>query len=105
MTKYNREIRNYILITMGMIVIFLIFLFHLISPLNSLLSGYNHLVDHINTSYNATYSHRKLNFFGEGLESISFLIDIIIVAVIIIIGLMVYLSIYWSVKQNKNNFE
>lgn len=105
MTKYNREIRNYILITMGMAVIFLIFLFHLIAPLNSLLSGYNHLVDHVNASYNATYSHRKLSFFGEGLESISFLIDIIIVAVIIIIGLMVYLSIHWSVKQNKNNFE
>ena len=84
---------------MGATVIFLILLFHLIAPLNSLLGGYNRLVDHVNTYYNTTYHRRELIFFGESLESIGFLIDIIIVAVIIVIGLMVYLSIRWSVKK------
>jgi hypothetical protein len=38
-------------------------------------------------------------FFGERMESIVVLIDTLIVAVIIIIGLMVYLNIRWSVKK------
>lgn len=99
MTKYSREVRNYIIIGMGMVVIFLIFLFHLIAPLNSLLTSYNRLTDYINTTYNETRAHRSLVFFGESVESISLLVDIIIVLAIILIGLIVYLSIRWSVKH------
>lgn len=95
----KREIRNYILIAMGATVLFLIFLFHLIQPLNSLLNGYNHLIDYVNVRYNETRSHRSLVFFGESVESIGLLIDIIIVAVILIVVLMVYLSVRWSVKK------
>jgi len=84
---------------MGMTVIFLIFLFHLIHPFNSLLNGYNNLIDYMNATYNSTWSRRSLVFFGESVESIGLLIDILIVAVIIIVGLMVYLSIRWSVKK------
>ncbi len=57
------------------------------------------MVDHVNKNYNTTYSHQSVMFFGERMESIVVLIDTLIVAVIIIIGLMVYLNIRWSVKK------
>ena len=95
----KRETRNYIFMGMGLTVIFLILLFHLVGTINNLLSSYNRLVDRINIKYNETMDHRSLIFFGESVESINLLVDIIIVFVIIIIFLMVYLRIRWSVKK------
>ncbi len=97
MTKI--EIRNYILITLGFTVVFLMFLFHLLAPINSLLLDYNRLVDYANKNYDTNHSHRSIVFFGERMESIVVLIDTLIVAVIIIIALIVYLSVRWSVKK------
>lgn len=85
---------------MGLTVIFLIFLFHLIEVISSLLNGYNFLVDRINVNYNETMDHRSVIFFGENIESINLLVDIIIVFIFVLIGLMVFLKIYWSVKES-----
>ena len=101
MINYSREVRNTIIITLGLATIFLIFLFHLIAPLTNLLSGYNNLVDYVNTTYNETRSHRSLVFFGESVQSIGLLIDIIIILVILFISLIVYLCVRWSFKYNK----
>lgn len=96
----KREIRNTILITLGLTAISLMFLFHLIETINGLLIGYNSLVDQTNALYNTTMGHRRLNFFGESVESVGLLVDITIVLVIICIGLMVYLTVQWSFKEN-----
>jgi len=85
---------------MGFTVILLIFLFHLIETINYLLRKCNNLIDYINVINNSTISHQTVIFFGESTESINLLIDIIIVFVIIIIGLMVFLKIYWSIKED-----
>lgn len=99
MNKGKREIRNTILIALGLTAISLMFLFHLVGVMNNLLIGYNNLVDQTNALYNTTMGHRSLNFFGEGVESVNLLVDIIIVVIIIIVGLMVYLPIRWSIKE------
>lgn len=100
MTKNKREIRNTILIALGLTAISLMFLFHLVEVINSLLIGYNNLVDQTNALYNTTMGHRTLNFFGESMDSMGLLVDIIIVLVIICIGLMVYLAVRWSFKED-----
>ena len=100
MNLTKREIRNTILIALGLTAIFLMFLFHLVGIINNLLFGYNNLVDQTNALYNTTMGHRSLNFFGEGVESVNLLIDIIIVLVIICIGLIVYLAVRWSFKKD-----
>lgn len=87
---------------MGYTIIFLMFLFHLMIPLNSLLNGYNRLVDYVNTRYNETRSHRELILFGEGMDSIGLLVDIIMVIIIVIMGLIMFLIICWNEKSNKN---
>lgn len=101
MTKYSRETKNYILITMGSAVICLMFMFHLMVPFANLLVKYNRLVDYVNKTYDGNHSHASFFFFGEKIETIAFLIDIIIVASVIIVVLIVYLSIRWSVKRNE----
>ena len=98
-----REIRNYILIAMGFAVICLMFLFHLLSPINTLLHRYNNLIDYVNKKYNTTHSHQSVIFFGETMESIVVLIDTIIVVIVVIIILMVYLTIRWSFKESKKS--
>lgn len=98
----KKSIQNNILMAMGYTIIFLMFLFHLIVPLNSLLNGYNRLIDYVNIKYNETRSHRELIFFGEGMDSIGLLVDIIIVLIIVIMGLMIFITIYWNEKSNKN---
>lgn len=101
--REKREIRNYILITMGFAVICLMFLFHLLSPINTLLHRYNHLIDYVNKKYNTAHSHQSVIFFGETMESIVVLIDTIIVVIVVIIILMVYLTIRWSFKESKKS--
>lgn len=96
----KREIRNTILIALGLTAIFLMFLFHLVGVINNLLFGYNFLVDQTNALYNTTIPHRSLTFFGEGVQSLNLLIDTIIVFVIICICLIVYLSVRWSFKKD-----
>ena len=85
---------------MGSTVIILIFLFHLITTINTLLNNYNNLVGYINTKYNTTMHYNEVIFFGSEMHSISLLVDIIIILIIIIISLIIYLSIKWSVKES-----
>lgn len=101
MNKEKREIRNYILIAMGSAVICLMFIFHLLQPINNLLHSHNRMVDHVNKAYNTTYSNQSVIFFGERMESIVILIDTLIVVAVVIVILIVYLSIRWSFKNGK----
>lgn len=101
MNKLSREVKNYILIAMGSTVIILMFIFHLLSPINDLLHRYNHLVDYTNKRNNTTYSHQAVIFFGETMESIVVLIDILIVAIVVVVFLIVYLAIKWNIKEVK----
>lgn len=98
MTK--KEIRNCIFMGIGFTTIFLIFLFHLVKTINTLLNGYNILIDRVNIKYNETMSHQTLLFFGESVESVNLLVDIIIILVVVFIGLMIFLKVYWSFKED-----
>ena len=86
---------------MGSAVIILMFIFHLLSPINSLLHRYNHLVDYVNTRYDKNLSHQSVIFFGETMESIVVLIDTLIVVIVIIVFLTICLAIKWSIKRGE----
>lgn len=89
----KREVRNYISITLGFTILFLMWLFHLLSPIAKLLYKYNHLVDYINKTFDTGYSHTSVMFFGTEMENITILIDTIMVAIVVIVFLTIYLAI------------
>ena len=99
--NYSREVKNYILITLGFAILFLTWLFHLLSPIAKLLYKYNHLVDYINKTFDTGYSHTSITFFGTEMENIVVLIDSIMVAIVVIVFLTIYLAIKWSIKRDE----
>ena len=97
--KMKREVQNYIFLAIGFGIILLFFIQHLLIPLNHYLTSYNKLVEWVNGEFYTNLGKKEAWFFGDNFQSFVFLIDIIMVIIVLLICLLVFLKIYWSVKN------
>lgn len=97
----NKNIQNYIFIGLGATVVILLLSFHLLDVISGLLNNYNSIVYYVNKRFNTTYSESDVLFFGDSYNDISFLVDIVLVIIIILISVIIFLKIYWSIKEDK----
>lgn len=99
----KREVRNYIFMGMGFSVILTLILLDLLSTINSLLLKYNSRTQAVNRIFNVDWHEIEIRFFGYGMKNIGFFVDLAIYSIIILIVVMVFLKIYWSVKHDNAN--
>lgn len=97
----NKTIQNYIFIGLGATVIILLLSFHLLDTIFELMNDYNSIVRHVNNRFNTTYSEMDVFFFGDSYNNICFLVDMVLTVIIILISVMIFLKIYWSIKELK----
>ena len=95
----KRENQNYMFIFMGFIVLFLLFLMHYVESFADMIRNYNDLIEYVNRVYDKDLNYYKIYFFGEMYGTINFIVDLLLVSIIVVVLLMIFLKIYWSVKN------
>ncbi|MCJ7481522.1 MAG: hypothetical protein MUO31_01000 [Thermodesulfovibrionales bacterium] len=97
----KREIRNYLFMGLGFLVILLLIMWDLLSAINSILIRYNYFISQTNIQYETTYPDQEIFFFGTGLgkDEINLFKDVLMFMIISIIISMVVLKIVWSIKE------
>ncbi len=95
----KKSVQNYIFIALGFTVILLLVSFHLLDALHRLMYEYNWMVEITNNLCNTTYSKKEIYFFGTGFNSFNFLLDTIIAIMVVLVGFIVFLMIYWREKE------
>ena len=96
----KKTIENYIIISLGFLVILFIILWDLLGMINWLLVKHNRLVGMINSTYGIQFPELDVHIFGKGYMDISLLLDVIIYSTISLVVIMIILKIYWSERND-----
>ena len=99
----KKQTRNYIFMGLGFLTILILIGWDLLSTINWLLLEYNQNIQLVNRIYDVEWNEIEIGIFGHGVKDITFFIDFTLSLVIILIVVMVFLKIYWSVKHDNAN--
>ena len=99
----KKEYRNYAFVLICAFTIVLFVLFHLIHTINKILIDFNKFIDFRNNFEAQDIPEYVIGFFGRGFKDISFIADLLLVFIIILVCLLIFLKIYWTVLDNQKD--